>query len=212
MLTRRTFAPCALAAAPCSPPHGLPLIAAAQSSLLNVSTTTRRAAVPRLQQGLHRASPRRRSPCANPRRLGQAGARGDRRSWRPDVVTWRWPTTSTCWLTKACWRLTGKSVCRTTPAPTSSTIVFPGPQTATPNIDDWADLARDRRRGHHPNPGPDGGALELPGRLGIRAQATGRQCRVGQAFVKRIYANVKVLDSARAVPPPPSWSAASATC
>ncbi len=142
-------------------------------------------ALPGAQRGLRRAAQGAHRPGGR-RSASRTAARASRRARsstgsRPTSSRSRWPTTSTrsptsAQLLPADWqkRLPNNS------APYTSTIVFLVRKGNPKGIQDWDDLGQARRRGDHAEPEDLGRrALELPGRVGLRAQAAGRQRREG---------------------------------
>lgn len=81
-------------------------------------------------------------------------------------------------------------------SPYTSTIVFLVRKGNPKHIDDWADLARTGVEVVTPNPKTSGGARwNYLAAWGFALKQPGGTPESAKAFVKRIYANVKVLDS-----------------
>ena len=174
----------------------LPLIAAAQSSAAQRLLRPDARALPRLQQGLHRCSPRRRSLCASPHGGSGKQARAVIDGLEADVVTlalaYDIDVLADNGLLAPDWqkRLPHNA------SPYTSTIVFLVRKGNPKHIDDWADLARTGVEVITPTQDQRRCALELPGAAwGFALKQPGGNAESAKAFVKRIYANVKVLDS-----------------
>ena len=88
------------------------------------------------------------------------------------------------------------SASRTIPSPYTSTIVFLVRKGNPKKIKDWADLARGGVEVITPNPKTSGGARwNYLAAWGYALKQKGATDESAKAFVKSIYANVKVLDS-----------------
>ncbi len=134
------------------------------------------------------------------RRLGQAGALGDRRPGgrrghagaRPTTST-RSPRTASCIAADWQKRLPQQHA-RPTPRPSSSWCARATPKA----IKDWGDLVKPGVQVDHAQPEDLGRrALELPGRVGLGAEATGRQRTPGRrpSSQRAASSNVPVLDT-----------------
>lgn len=80
-------------------------------------------------------------------------------------------------------------------APYTSTIVFLVRKGNPKQIHDWNDLIKPGVSVITPNPKSSGGALELPGSLGLRAASQQQRSGKSTSFVRALYKNVEVLDS-----------------
>ena len=151
----------------------------------------------------------------SPRRLGQAGALGDRRprGRRGDAGAGRRHRRDRR-AGQAAARRTGRRACRTTATPYTSTIVFLVRKGNPKEIKDWDDLAQaGRRRDHAQSEDLGRRALELSGGLGLRAeQPTATRPRRSAFVDEAVSRTCRCSTPARAARPPPSPSAASATC
>ena len=149
------------------------------------------------------------------RRLGQAGALGDRRARgrRRDAGARRRHRRHRPRVQDAC-RPTGRRACRNNSSPYTSTIVFLV-RKGNPKAHQGLGRPRQARRlGHHAQPEDLGRrALELSRRLGLRARPQSKATRRRRgSSSRRSTRTCRCSTPARAARPPPSPSAASATC
>ena len=148
------------------------------------------------------------------RRLGQAGAKRDRRHARPTWSRWPWPTTSTRSSSKAD-GLIAKDWQKRLPnnsAPYTSTIVFLVRKGNPKGIKDWDDLVKPGVEVVTPDPKTSGGArwnylaawgYALKRELGDlaklndpkQADAVAKAQEKAREFVEELYRHVKVLDT-----------------
>ena len=121
---------------------------------------------------------RQRAPVA--RRLGQAGALGDRRHRGRRRHASRSPATSTRSPPSRSRSVpTGRSACAHNSAPYTSTYIFLVRKGNPKAVHDWGDLVRPGISVITANPKTSGGALGLPRRLRLRAASARRQRRQG---------------------------------
>ena len=148
------------------------------------------------------------------RRLRRTGARGDRRAGRRRRDPGAGLRHRRGRAGRADHRLTGRSGCRNNSSPYTSTIVFLVRKGNPKGIKDWGDLVKPGVADHHAEPEDlRRRALELPGGLGLRAEAAGRQRRQGAGVRRRRSTRTcRCWTPAPAARPRPSSSAGWATC
>lgn len=118
-----------------------------------------------------------------------------------------------CWPTKAsCCRPIGKKKLPDNATPYTSTIVFLVRKGNPKNIKDWTDLIRPDVKVITANPKTSGGARWAYLAAYGWAKKTYGSDDKAKDYIQKVYKNVPVLDTARAVPPFRLPSVASVTC
>ena len=160
-------------------------------------------AVRRLQQGVRGSTGRQKTGAGRhdppvARRLGQAGAHGDRRpAGRRRHAGARLRHRRASRRRASCCRPNWQTRLPNNSSPYTSTIVFLVRKGNPKGIKDWGDLVQPGRLGDHAEPEDLGRrALELPRGLGLGAEAAGRQRRRRpRSSSRKLYKNVPVLDT-----------------